>query len=128
MDIVGPELKDILKKVENSERLSFDDGVRLYQSKDILSLGYMANIVRERKNGKLAYFITNGHINYTNICANRCRFCAFSRSDGEPGAYTLTLDEILEKGKSFLKKNITEFHIVGGLHPELPFNYYIEML
>ena len=128
MDIVGPELKDILKKVENGNRLSFDDGVRLYQSKDILSLGYMANIIRERKNGELAYFITNGHINYTNICANRCRFCAFSRSDGEPGAYTLTLEEILEKGKTFLKKNITEFHIVGGLHPELPFNYYIEML
>jgi len=128
MEIVSAELKDILEKVENGERLSFDDGVRLYNSKDILSLGYLANIVRERKNGNLAYFITNAHINYTNICINRCKFCAFSKSKGEDGAYTMTVGEILKKGGAFLNQNITEFHIVGGLHPELPFNYYLEML
>lgn len=128
MEIVSAELKDILKKVESEKRLSFEDGVRLFSSKDILSLGYMANIIRERKNGNIAYFVTNAHINYTNICVNRCQFCAFSRSKEDQDAYSMSIDEILKKGRAYLNQNITEFHIVGGLHPDLPFNYYIEMM
>src|SRR3989338_900388 len=100
MEIVSAEFKDILGKVENSERLSFEDGVRLFNSKDILSVGYMANIVRERKNNNTAYFITNAHINYTNICINRCQFCAFSRSKEDQGAYSMSVDDILKKGRA----------------------------
>lgn len=128
MKIVSQELKEIEEKVYNRERLSKNDGLTLYSSTDILSLGYLANIVRERKNGNLAYFIRNRHINYSNICVNRCKFCAFSKSIGDEGAYTMTLDEILEKAREAKGTGITEFHIVGGLHPELPFDFYIEML
>src|SRR3989338_8222905 len=128
MEIVSTELKDILKKVEKGERLSSDDGIRLFNSKDIFSIGYMANIIRERKNGNIAYFVTNAHINYSNICVNRCQFCAFSKEKDDPGAYSMTIEDILKKGRNFLEQDITEFHIVGGLHPDLPFNYYLEMM
>ena len=128
MEIVSTELKDIHKKVESKKRLSFEDGVQLFNSRDILSIGYMANIIREKKNGNIAYFVTNAHINYTNICINRCQFCAFSKEKDEPGAYSMTIEDILNKGKNFINQNITELHIVGGLHPDLPFNYYLEMM
>ncbi|MBM3477297.1 MAG: aminofutalosine synthase MqnE, partial [Armatimonadetes bacterium] len=94
---------------------------------DILELGELANRVRERKNGNVTYFIVNRHINYTNICVNRCRFCAFSREQGAEGAYAMTVDEIVEAA-SCVPGRFTELHIVGGLHPDLPLSYYQEML
>src|SRR3989338_3471519 len=121
------KLKKIEDKVINNQRLSFEDGVILFNSPDLLGIGYLANIVRERKNGNSAYFITNRHINHTNICVNRCKFCAFSKDKGENGAYQLSLDEILVKARSS-EKGVTEFHIVGGLHPDLPFEFYTDLL
>jgi len=115
-------------KVLNGERLDFEDGMALFQSHDIFRIGYLANLVRERIHQNKAYFITNQHINYTNICRNGCRFCAFSKQAGEPGAYVLSISDILDKIKDKVAAGIREFHIVGGLNPELPFNYYIEML
>ena len=128
LKIVSDELSEIHQKIESLKRLSKKDGLKLYNSKDILSLGFLANIVRERINGNFAYFIRNRHINYSNICVNRCKFCAFSRSEGDEGAYTMTLGEIMNRAKEVKGSGVSEFHIVGGLHPELPFDFYIEML
>ncbi len=119
---------DILQKAEHGERLSFEDGIRLFESNDILHIGHIANIIRERKNGNKAYYITNRHINYSNICKNRCKFCAFSRDKEEPGSYEMDMEEILEKAMAAVEEGATELHIVGGLHPDLPFDFYIKML
>ena len=124
-----PFLKNVIEnKVINQERLSFDDGVSLFNSHDLLGLGYLANIVRERKNGQLTYFINNRHINHTNICKNLCRFCAFSKNKGEENAYAMSIEEILQAAESYSDGTVSEFHIVGGLHPDFPFSYYLDML
>ncbi|MBI5750050.1 MAG: aminofutalosine synthase MqnE [Nitrospinae bacterium] len=120
-------LKKIEEKVNNNQRLSFEDGVTLFNSPDLLTIGCLANIVRERKNGDKAYFISNRHINHTNICVNRCRFCAFSKDSGEDGAYTMSVEDVLSSAGEH-NKGVSEFHIVGGLHPDLPFQYYLDML
>ena len=121
-------LGHILDKVRAGERLSLDDGRRLYDHPDILALGYLANIVRERQNGNRAYFIYNQHINYSNVCTNLCKFCAFGRPKGDALAYEMSLDEIRAKVRERLDEPISEIHIVGGIHPDLPFAYYVDML
>jgi aminodeoxyfutalosine synthase len=126
--VIASGLGDILDKIQSGERLSFADGIRLYQHQDLLSIGYLANIVRERHNGNKAYFIYNQHINYSNICVNLCKFCAFGKPKDSDQAYEMSLDEIREKINSRLDEPITEFHLVGGIHPDLPYEYYIEML
>ncbi|MBI3582585.1 MAG: aminofutalosine synthase MqnE [Nitrospinae bacterium] len=120
-------LKKIEEKVNNNQRLSLEDGVTLFNSPDLLTIGCLANIVRERKNGDKAYFISNRHINHTNICVNRCRFCAFSKDSGEDGAYTMSVEDVLSSAGEY-SRGVSEFHIVGGLHPDLPFQYYLDML
>ena len=121
-------LGNILDKVKEGERLSLDDGARLYRSPDLLALGYLANMVRERKNGDNTYFIYNQHINYSNICTNLCKFCAFGKDAASPLAYEMTIDDIRQKVVERLDEPITEIHMVGGIHPELPFSYYLEAL
>jgi aminodeoxyfutalosine synthase len=121
-------LGDILTKVRAEERLSLEDGKRLFQCPDILAVGYLANIVRERKNGNQAFFIYNQHINYSNICTNLCKFCAFGKEKGDELAYEMTVDEIKEKVRQRLDEPITEIHMVGGIHPDLPYSYYLEAL
>ncbi|MFH1549544.1 MAG: aminofutalosine synthase MqnE [Planctomycetota bacterium] len=120
-------MKNTAEKIETGERLTAEDGLKLFDA-DILELGRLANIVRKRKNERRAYYIVNRHINYSNICVNRCRFCAFSRSAGEKGAYEMAMDDILERAKEAHEMGATEIHIVGGLHPELPFDFYTAML
>lgn len=122
------ELKDLIGKVENGERLDFEDGVRLLTSKDLLAIGYMANIVRERKNANNTYFIVNRHINHTNVCVNLCHFCAYGVPKDDPQAFTLNLEQIEAAARQAGKDKISEIHIVGGLNSELPFSYYLEML
>jgi aminodeoxyfutalosine synthase len=119
-------LASIRNKVLSGKRLAEAEALYLFKSDDIFSLASMASLIAEKKNGKKAYFIRNRHINPTNICVNRCRFCAFSRSKGQEGAYELTIKEILKKLRD--GQGITELHIVGGLHPDWPFTYYLEML
>ncbi len=119
---------DILKKVEAGERLSVDDGVRLYNSNDILALGYMANLVRSKKNGDDTYFIYNQHINYSNICTNLCKFCAFGKDKDSDLAYEMDLETVKQKVRDRLDEPITEIHMVGGIHPDLPFSYYTDLL
>jgi len=126
--LADTRLKPIAEKVLANQRLSFEDGLALYRSDDLASLGLLANLARERKSGNLAYYIVNRHINYTNICVNRCRFCAFSRSRGDEGAYLLSVEECLEKAAVFRGGEVSEFHIVGGLHPELRLDYYEDLL
>lgn len=124
-------LKVISEKVYSGKRLTGEDAVVLSQSDDIFTLGRLASHVAEKKNGKNAYFIVNRHINPTNICVNRCRFCAFSRSKGEEGAFEFSIDEVIKKlsnQQSAISNKFKEVHIVGGLHPDWPFEYYLDML
>jgi len=123
-----PRLKPIAAKVLARERLSFDDAVTLYRSPDILALGWLANHVRERMHGNLTYFNVNRHINPTNVCVAACRLCAFGRKKDAPGAYTMALEEAFEAAASGYSEAVTEFHIVGGLHPDLPFQYYLDLI
>jgi aminodeoxyfutalosine synthase len=108
-------------KVAQGERLSAADGAALFESSDLLRIGRLADRFRRQKVGDDVYFVVNRHINYTNVCRNRCRFCAFSREEGEPGAYTLTVDEVLAKAREGVEQRATEIHIVGGEHPALPY-------
>jgi aminodeoxyfutalosine synthase len=119
---------DILEKVKNSERLTIEDGIRLYQSPELMALGYIANIVRERLNGDRAYYIYNQHINYSNICTNLCKFCAFGKDKESDLAFELSVEEVKEKVRVRLQEPITEIHMVGGIHPDLPYSYYLELL
>src|SRR5436305_10246632 len=123
-----PRLIPIRDRVEGGERLSFDDGVALYQTNDILSLGYMANIVRERLHGNTTYFNVNRHINPTDVCVASCRLCAFGKKVRDPKAYTMSLDEVWHRAGEGWSEAVTEVHIVGGLHPELTLDWYCQML
>ncbi len=122
------QLIPLYDKVKARERLSGEDGVTLYRSRDLLGVGFLANLVRERLHGRRAFYIYNQHLNYSNVCVNGCRFCAFGKTGDHPQAYTMTLDEVFARVRERLREPITEIHIVGGLHPELPFSYYLDML
>jgi aminodeoxyfutalosine synthase len=115
-------------KVLQGERLSFDDGLTLYLTHDLLALGYLANLVRERLHGDTTYFNVNRHINPTDVCVASCRLCAFGKKAKDPKAYTMSLDEVWHRAGEGWSEAITEFHIVGGLHPELTLDWYCEML
>ena len=122
-------LGDIHERVLAGERLSFDDGMRLYASPHLNVLGCLANIVRERKNGNVAYWVRNQHINYTNVCNKGCLFCSFyARPKDDPRAYTMTPAMAAQKVTNYLDVPITEIHVVGGVNPKLPYEYYIELL
>src|SRR5580692_6419921 len=121
-------LEPIAAKVQRGERLSYDDGLALYRSGDILAVGWMANLVRERMHGDTAYFNVNRHINPTNVCVASCRLCAFGRKKDAPGTYTMALEEAWETAGKGLTEAVTEFHIVGGLHPDLPFEYFMDLV
>ncbi len=118
----------IRDKVEAGERLSEADALALYRTRDILAVGEMAALANRRANGDRVYFIVNRHVNPTNICVNRCRFCAFSKEKDDPLAYTMTMDEILRRAEEAREQRATELHVVGGLHPDLPFDFYLTML
>lgn len=124
-------LEIIEKKVLSNERLNRLEALELFRTYEIFTLGRLANLAAERINGGKVFFIYNRHINPTNICINRCKFCAFSRSKGQEGAYELTLEDILWKLETTVsesKKPLREVHIVGGLHPDWSFKYYLKML
>jgi aminodeoxyfutalosine synthase len=121
-------LRPIAEKVLANQRLDFNDGVALYRSGDILAVGWLANLVRERLHGNIAYFNVNRHINPTNVCVAACRLCAFGRKKDGEGAYTMALEEAWQTAASGYSEAVTEFHIVGGLHPDLPFQYFLDLV
>ena len=120
-------LEDIYEKVRTGERLGREDGIRLYETRNLLALGYMANLMRERINGSNTYFVKNYYLNYSNICELDCKFCSFYRKEGQEGAFLMTLEDIFKTVESD-KENITEMHMVGGLHNGLPYDYYLNLL
>jgi aminodeoxyfutalosine synthase len=126
--VEGSELADIYAKVVAGQRLSREDGLRLFESQDLLTTGFLANLVRERLHGQRTYWVYNQHINYSNICTNGCRFCAFSRRLGEEGGFVLTVDQMADKVRERLPEPITEIHVVGGCHPDLSLSYYVDLV
>jgi aminodeoxyfutalosine synthase len=120
-------LDTVRDKVLAGRRLGFEDGVALYRTNDLLGLGRLANQVREQRHGDAAYFVWNTHINHTNVCVATCDFCAFAAKPGEARGYTMKLDEVFEN-VARLPKQVREVHIVGGLHPDLPWSYFTDMM
>ncbi|WP_434512626.1 aminofutalosine synthase MqnE [Desulfitobacterium sp. AusDCA] len=121
-------LEDIFEKVESNIRLTLEDGVKLLNTKNMLGLGYLANERRKSQTGNFVYFNNNGHINYSNVCKIRCGFCAFGKEPGEKGSYTMDLEEIVRRAENYGSLGATEIHIVGGIHPDLPFSYYLDLI
>jgi aminodeoxyfutalosine synthase len=121
-------LQPIAARVMAGERLSAEDALTLYQTGDILAVGWLANSVRERMHGDKTYFNVNRHINPTNVCVAACRLCAFGKKKDSPGAYTMALEEAFQTAASGYSEAVTEFHIVGGLHPDLPFQYFLDLV
>ena len=124
------DIQHIVDKVQRGERLTLEDGVALFRTPDVVSLGRAANLQRERLNGDRTYFNVNRHINYTNVCAIDCQLCqgAYARKPGEEGGYAMRLDEVFRFAEQEYSESLTEFHIVGGLNPDLPFSYYTDLL
>jgi aminodeoxyfutalosine synthase len=124
-----PPLSEIRAKVEAGERLSFDDGMALYQPEVHLNeLGELANLVRERKNGNVTYYNINTHLNATNVCVYRCTFCAFRSDLRDPRGYLMSDEQILERGREAVETGCTEMHIVGGLHHQMKFEWYLNLI
>src|SRR5580700_10322569 len=123
-----PALKPVTEKVAAGQRLSLDDGLALYASRDVHGVGRLANHVRESLHGRKTFFNRNRHINYTNVCALSCKFCSFYRKRGEDGAYEMPVEQVIETARRAAGAGATEVHIVGGLHPWLKFDYYLQIL
>lgn len=122
-------LSTIAAKLDARERLTFDEGVRLFVDADLLALGWLANRERERRHGARTFFNYNLRLEATNVCVASCLFCSFARLKvGDPGAYTQSLEQMFEKLRQRADQPLTEVHIVNGLHPELPFSYYTDLL
>jgi aminodeoxyfutalosine synthase len=126
--ISDPALHPIAEKVQSQQPLSQQDGEALYASPDIHAIGRLANLVRTRLHGNKTYYNRNRHINYTNVCALSCKFCSFYRKRGEEGAYEMPLEQVIDTAVKAQQNGATEVHIVGGLHPWLKFDYYLDML
>jgi aminodeoxyfutalosine synthase len=124
----GQELQPIIEKVRNGERLTLEDGLTLYRSSDLLTIGQLANEVNLKHNGKNVYFIQNMYINPTNVCEAKCAFCGFRRDPGADGAYTMSAEEVLEYVGERYTEGIREFHIVGGHNHTVEFDYYLDII
>jgi aminodeoxyfutalosine synthase len=126
--LIPPELRKIYEKVLAGERISDAEGLALYRSKNLNALGAIANIVRERKNGNVATYIHNQYVNYSNVCVLSCQFCAFGARKRDAHAFELSIDEIVDRVRLALQRGITEIHMVGGLHPTLKADWYLDLL
>ena len=125
----GLGLGSISEKLNAGERLSFDDGVRLFECPDLLAVGWLANREREKRHGGRTYYNFNIRLEATNVCVASCLFCSFARlKPGDPESYTMSLEQAWDKLRERAHQPLTEIHVVNGLHPDLPFDYYLEML
>src|SRR5436309_6799126 len=121
-------LEEIRARIDRRERLSFEDGMVLSEETDLFTLGELANVVRERKNGNFAYYNVNTHLNPTNVCVYRCTFCAFRADLKSPKGYVMTDEQVLERAAEAERRGATELHIVGGLHHQLPYEWYLNVI
>ncbi len=126
--LLSPELRPIYDKVLAGSRVTDDEALQLYASHDLNGLGCIANVLRERKNGNVATYIHNQYINYSNHCILSCQFCAFGARKRDPHAFEMTIEQIVEKARAGLQHGITEIHMVGGLHPTLKGEWYLELI
>jgi aminodeoxyfutalosine synthase len=123
-----PRLQRVADRLEAGQRLGMEEGLALMESRDLLGLGALAHAAREAKNGKLAYYVLNRHLNYSNICANKCAFCAFWREEGQERAFLLSPSQAAERVRLTTPEDLDELHIVGSCHPGLGLDYYLELL
>jgi aminodeoxyfutalosine synthase len=121
-------LADVARKVLDGLRLGEDDGLRLYATADLPAIGALANVVRERRSGDRTYYVRNQHVNYTNICNKGCRFCAFQVKPKDPRGYVLSIEDVRQRIRLHLDQPITEVHVVAGINPKLPFDYYLDLV
>ncbi len=128
LSLIPPSLRPIAEKIEQNERISEPEALQLYRSNDLNALGVMASAVRERKNGNVATYILNRYINYSNICVLSCQFCAFAAKKRDAHAFESSVDEIVAAVQTALASGITEVHMVGGLHPTLDRQWYLDLL
>lgn len=130
MDVsfIDERLEGIYSKVLKGSRLSKEDGICIYETHDLIALGQMADHVRRSLHGNKAFYIYNQHLNYTNVCKNRCRFCAYARDDGEKESYAWSMEEIEKRLMERIDEPVNELHIVGGLNESLSFDYFIDLL
>jgi aminodeoxyfutalosine synthase len=126
--LLEPSLRPIYWKVREGERITPEDAMVLYRSAALNQLGILANVVRERKNGNVATYVNNMYVNYSNLCVLRCQFCAFGARRNEPHAFELSIDEMVDKVRAGLARGVTEVHMVGGLHPTLKPEWYLELI
>ncbi len=125
---MASDLKTIAEKVYGGERLDVEDGRALFASRDIREIGRLAHVVRQRLHGDTTYYNVNRHFNYSNVCALSCKFCDFYRKKDQAGAYEYSLDDVRQQAQLAMEAGATEIHIVGGLHPWLPFEYYTDLM
>jgi len=128
MEFIDSTLASVWDKVKAGERLTFEDGMALYASPDLSGVGRMADFVRRKRHGNIAYYVYNQHVNYTNVCSNRCTFCAFSTDEGTSNAYTWSIDEVKARLMERMDEPVREIHMVGGLNENLDFAYFIGLL
>ncbi|WP_035588498.1 aminofutalosine synthase MqnE [Hippea jasoniae] len=120
-------MNEIWEKLKSNERLNINDAKKILASDDLIEIGRLSRWLKLKKSGKKVYFVFNKHINYTNLCVSKCKFCAFYRNGFEEDAYTMEVEEIIDELKQ-LPEDVKEVHIVGGLHPTKPFSYYVDMI
>ncbi len=131
MEVIKSEIKKfekVTEKVLNGERLSFEDGVFLFNYKNLIEIGRLADIVRVRKHGDKTFFVVNRHINYTNVCINKCKFCAFYRRKEDADGFKMVLEDIFKIAEESRDSEISEIHIVGSLNPEYSYSFYVDMI
>lgn len=128
ISFLDKQLNGVAEKVFSGQRLDFEDGMIIYNSPDLIGIGRLADVVRRKRHGAAAFYVYNQHINYTNVCINRCAFCAYGKDDGDRGSFTLSVDDIAGRIEERMDEPIREYHIVGGLNPALPFEYYLNLL
>jgi aminodeoxyfutalosine synthase len=126
--VSDPRLREVAELLAQGQRLGYDQGLALMATTDLIGLGALAHAARLAKNGRRAFYVVNRHVNYSNVCVNQCRFCAFWRSPRQPGAYTLTPPEAAALAAEEPELELAELHVVGSCHPELGLDYYLELL
>jgi len=128
ISFIDKRLEGIYSKVLNNSRLCKEDGIYIYETQDLIGLGQIANTVRQKRHGNKAFYIYNQHLNYTNVCKNRCDFCAYAKDEGDSGAYVWSIEEIEKRLSDRIDEPVNELHIVGGLNEALSFGYFIDLL